>query len=518
MELLTREIQTHQIGKKITRQFMLDEDFNVPDSKRDVQRVIASEGTARIEDVKMVDNYLKISGKLEFQVLYVGEGLEASLCSMAGKVPFQEQIYVEDTEGIYELKNSRVELQTILIHSRKLRLKAMIELEAEAEKQTIEVLPVDVSEEDTVFKKKREVDLLKLHVSKRDTYRIKEEIFLPESKECIGTLLWSDVTNRKLDTKLAEDELQIFGELLVFCFYESPEGKLDWIERAVPYQGKIECHGADERMYHQLQGDLEDVTTDLRMDEDGELRIIGIEGTLKLNIVVYEEENLEMLEDVYSLGKKCKLEKTEVCYEQLILQNHSKCKVVQKLSLPELKNDILQICHTSGAVQMDHVEMTEEGLLAEGALHIQFLYVKANDEIPFEMWRGMVPFSYLIECRSLEAETQYQISSLLEQVNVNMLGGNEVEVKAGLAFQCFFRKVVKESLISEIKLEKMDMEELEKRPGVIGYIVKEGDDLWGLAKKYHTTMEGICEINELENEKLKVGERILIFKENMAIL
>ena len=73
-------------------------------------------------------------------------------------------------------------------------------------------------------------------------------------------------------------------------------------------------------------------------------------------------------------------------------------------------------------------------------------------------------------------------------------------------------------MISNLKMETFTKEEVENRPGVIGYIVKEGDDLWSLAKKYHTTMDGIREMNELEGEKLKVGERILIFKENMTIL
>ena len=167
---------------------------------------------------------------------------------------------------------------------------------------------------------------------------------------------------------------------------------------------------------------------------------------------------------------------------------------------------------------MDHVEVTDEGILAEGALHINFLYVKANDEIPFEMWRGVVPFSHLIECKEADEKTKYQITSILEQLSVNLLGGNEVEVRAGLAFHCFFRKTIKEEMISNLKMEAFDKEEMENRPGVIGYIVKEGDDLWMLAKKYHTTMDGIREMNELGDEKLKVGERILIFKENMSIL
>lgn len=73
-------------------------------------------------------------------------------------------------------------------------------------------------------------------------------------------------------------------------------------------------------------------------------------------------------------------------------------------------------------------------------------------------------------------------------------------------------------MIADLKLEPIDMNELQKRPGVIGYIVKDGDDLWSLAKRFNTTIDGICEVNELPDEKLKVGDRILIFKENMSIL
>ena len=518
MEFMTREIQRNQIGKNITDQFVLDEDYNVPDSKRDVQRIVVSEGKVKIEEVKPVENYIRVSGKMEFQILYVGEGIEPTLCSLEGKIPFEEMIYVEDNNGTYEVKSTRADLQTIMIHSRKLRLKAMVELELESEKQVMEEIPTDIDCSVKLYKKKKALDLLKLHTSKRDMYRIKEEITLPGTKETIGTMLWTDIGNRKMDTKLGIDELQISGELLAFCFYESPEGKIDWIEQIVPYQGRIECYGADASMYHQVNANLEDVTVDMRMDEDGEVRVIGIEGTLKVSIAIYEEEQLDILEDVYSLEKQCKLEKKEVCYEQLILQNHSKCKITERLMLPELRNDILQICHSSGAVQVDRVEVVDEGVQVEGALHISFLYVKANDEIPFDTWHGMVPFSYLIECKDTTEDMQYHISSILEQLSAGMLGGDEVEVKAVLAFHCFFRKKVKKDMIANMKLEPIDMKMLEKSPGVIGYIVKEGDELWSLAKRYNTTMEGIAEINDLADEKLKTGERILIFKENMSIL
>ena len=61
-------------------------------------------------------------------------------------------------------------------------------------------------------------------------------------------------------------------------------------------------------------------------------------------------------------------------------------------------------------------------------------------------------------------------------------------------------------------------EKLEKQPGIVGYIVKEGDTLWDLAKRYGTTGERILEMNDCEKNGLKSGDKILIFKESLSIL
>ena len=61
-------------------------------------------------------------------------------------------------------------------------------------------------------------------------------------------------------------------------------------------------------------------------------------------------------------------------------------------------------------------------------------------------------------------------------------------------------------------------EELESRPGIVGYFVQQGDTLWNLAKKYNTTVENIKEVNYMEKEGINKGDKILIFKQNLGIL
>lgn len=519
MELVKKRIKTNEIGKIISDQFIMDDDYNVPDTKADIGRVVSGEGTIKIEEIKRVENYLRVSGKLFFKILYVTDAVMPELESLRGQIPFEEMVYVELVGGEdYVAQVGGVEFSSTLIHSRKLAVKAMVDLLIHTEKIHEEETTVDVDGEGNIYKKMYPIEILQLHTSKRDIYRIKEEITIPGTKENIGTLIWTDVNLRKIDTKVAQDMITFTGTLQVFIFYKSEEDKTDWVEQIVPFEGRISCNNIEEGFYHHIYHNLSDVNVEVRMDADGEMRNIGVEATLEMRILVYNEEKMDILEDAYSLEKECVLEKRNAVYEELITQNHSKYKLTERLNLPEVRDGILQICHSGGRVQVEHMEVKEEGIQVEGLLHVHFLYVKANDQVPFDMWTGMIPFSYLIESPRACPDMRYDITSNVEQISIDMAGSEEVEVKAVLAFQSFLRCPVETEVIDSMELQALDQTKMGRRPGMIGYVTKEGDDLWKLAKRYYTTEEGIMEINGLTSRELKAGEKLLIFKENMSIL
>jgi len=519
MECEKRYFTVYHQGKEINDQFYLDEDFNVPDMKRDVQRIILTEGKVHIEDIKRVENYVRVTGEMLFKILYVTDEGETKITSLDGKLPFEEMVYTDEEplENIF-VKCANVDLAVNVIHSRKLNLKAIIDMKLSSDGQKEEEILSDVTDNISLYKKYEEYPVLRLYAIKKDTYRIKEEIVIGGTKETIGALLWSDVINRRLDTRVGADEIILQGELLFFGFYESIDGKLDWIEQTVPYQGRIYCYGVQDDMYHQIYPEIRDISIDVRMDEDGEMRIIGVEATLAARIIFYEEESMKILDDIYSLEKKCELTREKKHFETLLVQNHSKCKIAERLSLPEIKDNILQICHSSAKIQIENVGITERGLLMEGILHVNFMYVKPDDVIPFDVWQGMVPFSYLLESTETGPDMSYDLLGTVEQLSIGLLGNDEIEVKAVLAIRSFLKKPVIFRDITDVSYGLIDFKEQENAPGIIGYIVKDGDKLWDLAKKYNTTVESIVEVNNLDQKELKSGQKMLIFKENMSIL
>ena len=520
MECEKKEFVVYQQGADIEDQFYLDEDFNVPDMKRDVHSVIMSEGKVCVEEMKRVENYVRVSGKMTFKVLYVTDEGERKITSLEGKIPFEEMVYTEKEPGEnLFMKNAGAEVFVQVIHSRKLNVKACIDLLLSSDGRREESFMVNMENNgESLHKRHKEQKILRLDGIKKDTYRIKEEFSIGGTKETIGTLVWSNVICRKLDTRVTADEILMQGELLVFVLYESVDGKTDWIEQCIPYQGKMNCYGATDSMYHEIYPDMNDISIDIRMNEDGEMRVLYVEATLEMRVILYEEETVRILDDVYSLEKECLIEREEKKMEQLLMQNHIKCKVSEKLSLPEIKDDILQICHSSARVQIDQTEVVEQGVLLEGTLHVNFLYVKPDDTVPFDVWQGMVPFSCVIESNETSEDMICNLQGTVEQLSIGLLGNDEIEVKAVAAIWGFMKKPVVIQNIENITLKPMDIKAQEKMPGIIGYIVKNGDNLWDLAKKYKTTMESIAEVNHLEKMELKSGQKILIFRENISIL
>ena len=520
MELIRKPIHYTQEGKSIFDQFYLDEDYNVPDQKEDVQRIIQGNAELKPEDIRPVENYVKITGKVYFKVLYMTASGDPRPAVLEGKIPFEEMVYAEgDGNETFFLRNVRTEFTATVVNTRKLSLRIMAEMEVGREWIRDEELTEDVESDVPVYRKTQNMNLLrladideKIHTGSRKNSRSREQrkASASISSRISASESWISEWGR---TRSCSE-----GDLLVFCMYLSAEEKPDWIEQSVPFEGRILCDGVTENMYYHIQHSLEDTLADIRLDEDGEMRVLGIEATLSLRMNIFGEEETEILRDLYSLEQQCVFETKDTVLEELLMQNQSKCKISERLSLPELKDDVLQIIHSQGSIQVESEQYTEEGIRVEGILHLSFLYLRGNDIEPYGNWQGMVPFSWVIEYPAMPDKVSSSLSSHVEQLAVTLAGSEAVEVKAVLSFDIFLVKLTPVEVITSVRMEPLDMERLSEQPGIVGHIVQNGEDLWSLAKKYMTTVEGIKEINGLNDEKVSSGDKLLIFKENVSIL
>ena len=91
----------------------------------------------------------------------------------------------------------------------------------------------------------------------------------------------------------------------------------------------------------------------------------------------------------------------------------------------------------------------------------------------------------------------------LEQLSAVMMDQEHIEIKA----------VIQLNLMAFLPQKIQNIEELQNRPGLVGYIAKAGDDLWTIAKENHTTIQDILETNGWTEKNLQPGDAVLIVKQ-----
>ncbi len=517
MELVRKNIHMNRQKGKAVSQITLDDDYNIPDSMPDVAMIIQERGSIEIGEVKAEAGRVRVKGGLRFFVLYMDDSPENRLHSVQGQIPFEEVMNVEDAKDgdSLQLKWMLEDLSSAMINSRKLSVKTVVTLELAVEELFDEEVPVEVEASDAVQVKTCDLSIAGLAAQKKDTCRIKDEIILPANKPNIRELLWQDVTMQATELRLSEGEVLVKGELVVFILYDTEEegGSASWMEQILPFNGRVDVSGCQEGMLGNIELNLERSDLEVKPDYDGELRVVNIDAVLELNIQVYEEEHLKMICDLYNPAKELELITAPAVYENLLVCNASKCRVTDRMKTGNAQVQILQICHSRGEVKVDQSTITEEGILVEGIVSVQALYVTSDDSHPFLCLKGAVPFEHLIEAPGIGKNSVYYLQLSLEQLSVNMVSSEELEVKAVILLNALVLDRVSMQHISHVEEHPLNLEAIKALPGFLIYVTQPSDTLWDIAKMYHTTTEQICALNDLPLPEIRTGQKLLLVKQ-----
>ncbi|MDO5422308.1 MAG: DUF3794 domain-containing protein [Eubacteriales bacterium] len=516
MELLKKNIRmTWQKARAVT-QITLEEDLNVPDSRPDAGSIIQNKEIIRIEEAKASQGQLQITGVLEVHILYVAEGDAHTLHRLETRIPFDERMNLENAQAgdNIDIKKEMEDLNVHLINSRKLSIQALVSFQASVCDLYDAQAAVELHGAENLSTKTREIRPLSLNVQTRDILRVKEEIALASNKPNIGEILWESIQLRGNDVRVLDGELDVRGELFAFILYAADDEKAtrQWIETSIPFQQTIAVAGSSPSNVPDVEMTLSSVSLEVKPDYDGEPRLVALDAVLDLDIRLYQEETVEILEDVYAPDRELIPVRKEETYESLVMRNFSKCRAGERLKLEPKKPRMLQICHSHGEVKLDDVQIVPDGLKIEGAVFVTILYVTSDDAMPFALMHGAVPFQHVLEVEGINEHCRYTLRAAAEQLATTMIDSEEIEVKTSIDLNALVVERHKEACIAEVQEKELDLKKIQEMPSISGYIVQPGDCLWDIAKEWHTTEERIRSMNHLENGEVPPGTRILLVK------
>ncbi|NLK75398.1 MAG: DUF3794 domain-containing protein [Clostridiales bacterium] len=522
MELIKKNIHMNKLKCKSTLQLTLDDDFNVSDIKPDIEKIIEEQGDIRVTEVKAMDGKLMVKGALGFNVLYLSNEGQRPIHNISGEIPFDEVINMEHTCAQDDpiVKWELEDLSTGLINSRKISVKSIVRLNVAVEELYDEETAIGIEGPEDIQYINKKIEITDVSINKKDTFRIKDEIMLPTNKGNISSILYTDINLNNMDFRLLEDRFTIKGEMPLFVLYtcEDEENPIEYYETEIPFSGTIDCNGCTEDMIEDITFTISKKNIEIKEDNDGEERVLDVEIILDLNIKVYEVEEPEILCDVYCPSKNITPIFKEATYENLVIKNNSKYRIADRIRVDEDQPRILQICHAKGDIKIDEIIPLETELQVEGIVDVDILYICEDDTMPLNSLKGVIPFSQNIEVKGLKTNSNFEVRPNLDQISVIMLDSEEIEVKATMSLNSIVFDKVTESVITDIEISDLDLETIQSMPGIIGYVVKSQDTLWNIAKKYYTTIDSIMAINDLEDDKIKEGDKLIIVKKVDSII
>lgn len=497
-------------------QITLEDDMNIPESKPDVNSLNLEKGEVLIEEVRPGSDMVMVKGNLNFAILYHTTEEGSSLVALEGRLPFEEKINMQGVSpsDTVEVSGEVEDLTVELINSRKLSIQSLVTLHAQVQELYDEEAPIGIHGDEIVEYRRLPMTLAQIAISKNDIFRIKEEVSLPGGYPNIFQILWNNVSLGDVEFKVMEEKLTIQGDVHLFVLYEG-EGEdhpIRSFETTIPFSGVLECHGCREGMLPDIRYTLGQQELAIRPDFDGEERMIGMELVIDIGIRVYEEEETEIVSDIYGVTKEVGTITHSANLRRLLSKVTGKTKVTDHIRIESGSAGILQLLHSEGRVSLDHQEVVENGILLQGSLQVKVMYITGDDGAPYAGTSALIPYQYTLDVPGISAGDLGKVQGNVEQMQVTMLDGEEMDVKAVLSFSTTVFQSVPVELISQITVSELDTEKLGSLPGMVIYMVKEGDNLWNIGKKYYVPVDNLREINELQSDELRPGQKILIVK------
>ena len=331
----------------------------------------------------------------------------------------------------------------------------------------------------------------------------------------IFALLWKSCQIREMAFRVLDGKLQATGELSLFFFYEeeSETKKAVWYETTVPVSVAIECQGVREGMLEQIGCSIGHLEIEAKADEDGEERVILLDLVLDLDIRIYEETNLSMIEDLYGIAKQADVVRGKGQYRRLLVKNTAKTRVSDQFSISPGMPQIQQICGSFGEVFVQEIKKQSDGVLVKGTVNVQILYESAEEEVPCGCLKGELVFEELLETAEPVKNTcSCRIEASLEQLSVQAQNEQEAEVRAVVCVKGLICADCEEEIVTDALLRAPDPEKQANQPGIVVYLAGEGETLWDICKKYDVPMEGMREMNNLTQDEIHPGDQLLIVK------
>lgn len=479
-------------------------DMIVPDSKPDILSTICTSGVVCIYKKEVLDEKIRIDGCIQTYIMYLADDSQDKVRGLQTNLDFSEAIQmVNSKEGM----NCRVEsnlksIECKVINGRKVGVKATIELNiTENAKDEIEVINnIQNAEGMQMLKEDLRVNSL---VGMGDTKIYAKDNISIDAIDNLAEIIKMNARIVDKDIKVSYNKILTKAEAEIKMMYLTEDNRINSTTARIPIVGFIDIPNVAEENISDVNYEIRNM---IMKPNSAEEHSIYVELEVAVMAIVYEEKTINLIQDLYSpienivfnkkkittiTGKKSVKESKQI-REKVQLEGLGSRRVVDVDVMPVIQKEV----------------KSSNRISYEGEIELKFVLASDNLEIDTRM--AKIPFDYVI--KDIEDGENMNSNMEIEVTNQDFI------VQEGGIVASNIDMLMNSNLQKNINLNMLDQiqsngEREDDDYNIIMYIVKKGDSLWKIAKRFGSTIENIAKINGIEDvNKIYPGQKLFIPK------
>lgn len=487
----------------------IEQDIIVPDSKPDAVKIVNVTVTPYVTDCEVMDGKVKVMGKLNYFVIYRVN--DEGFCNrgLFMSYPYSEVLTLENAKSGMNMTIDPKCKNVIfsLPNERKIAVKSEIMFKVKVKEQVNAYVIKNFDCDMPIECKMCNKTFNNIIQNKSSVIASKEDVMLPKEAEDFFEILKIEAKIKNTEYKESYNKIMVKGDIDVKIIYLT-ENSTEDVKRVsidVPFSAMVELGNISDKSKFDIKYIIQDFSIKLNPDITT-TKTLTTEYQIMVDVTMYEEDEVEYVEDFYSQNRELKYEEetVEAVSKTVTFTNNIDIKENITNILPANSNLLDYSLDTSYITP----KITNNMVELEGNAKVSLLLQdRETMELDNKIIDVLVNQKYDVDGISEISNAYVEITGDNIEVTQN---GTDIEVRISLQIYTNIEDLINLNLIDSIEDNILDTSNLDS---INIYVVKAGDTLWNIAKKYKTSIDKLVKTNDIQNpDVIDVGQKILIIR------
>lgn len=477
-------------------------DYSLPDYKPDVRKLLYTDAQVVPSSSFIDSGEICASGIVNYSVVYLDT--ENKMCGAQFSSDYDFSVKCTDGCEDFYVDTHLAAFSVRLVGPRKFSAKSTVI-------SSCDILGIESIEEKGDAFPDAERELKRISVAKRQRFCAKERALAEKMAELDGVIaddvriIYSAAKVKIQSADFSEGAIDLKGAVEVFCLSECVGSSPESYRCSLPFDERIEASGATDDSYLLADGVVSSLRVTVNPSEFG--CNITADVIAELFVTATDSSEVFVTSDAYSQSGATVEEHSEIVYEGFVASASDKSTLEITKTRDELGlSDARDIVFLDAKIKTDSISVGKGELIFDG--EIRFFGIAgepmAEGEMTYVNFKHTVPYYRSVKIKEELAEDATVSCRATVSDASALFDRDAVELSLAVTLDFSYGERLRESYVSSLCFAD-EKTEARKRSQITVYYPTADDTLFGIAKKFRTTVKDIALSNSLSESVVSSG-------------